>query len=120
MLALVAVILFFILRPSGNSPDHPKDPSELNRAESNFIYTKHAKCRMECRHIDASEVAEIYRTGKINYKKSEIENSRSPKYAIEGTTHDRQHVRIIYAPAKNGVVVVTVIDLEQEWQCACS
>ena len=38
-----------------------------------------------------------------------------PKYALEGNTHDGQHVRIIFANSPRGPVVVTVIDLEKEW-----
>jgi len=74
---------------------------------------------MECRHIDKSEVIEILRKGTIDYKKSNLIDF-SPKYAVEGITHDEQHVRIIFAQEENAVVVVTVIDLKQEWQCDCN
>lgn len=74
---------------------------------------------MDCRHIDESEVKEILEKGEINYKKSETA-ARNPKYAVEGMTHDNQQVRIIFAQDDGETVVVTVIDLDHEWQCDCN
>jgi len=75
---------------------------------------------MECRHIDESEVREILEKGDINYSKSEPGAMPDPKYALEGTTHDGQNVRIVFAPSQRGMVVITVIDLGVEWQCNCN
>ncbi|MBI2730112.1 MAG: DUF4258 domain-containing protein [Sphingobacteriales bacterium] len=91
----------------------------VNRNTTNFIYTKHARCRMDCRHIDESEVKEILHEGVVNYRKSQYENTDNPKYALEGWSHDKQHLRIVFAPTENAVVVVTVIDLETEFECHC-
>lgn len=74
---------------------------------------------MECRHIDESEVKEILDKGKINYAKSDPASRPDPKYALEGVTRDGQEVRIIFAPAEKGMVVITVIDLQKEWSCNC-
>ncbi|MGN6618357.1 MAG: DUF4258 domain-containing protein [Ilyomonas sp.] len=92
----------------------------LNRNPSHISYSKHARCRMGCRHIDESEVKQILREGKINYSKSELKADECHKrYAVEGITHDDQKVRIIFAPCWDEVTVVTVIDLEKEWPCDC-
>jgi len=91
----------------------------INRHPDHLIYTKHARCRMDCRHIDEAEVQEILQQGRINYRKSEPAGRPDPKYALEGTTHDGQQVRIVFAPAKRGMVVITVIDLGTEWSCDC-
>ncbi|OQP45016.1 hypothetical protein A4H97_33170 [Niastella yeongjuensis] len=91
----------------------------INRHPGHLIYTKHARCRMGCRNIDEAEVEEILEKGRINYRKSEPAGRPDPKYALEGTTHDGQQVRIIFAPAKRGMVVITVIDLDHEWSCDC-
>ena len=74
---------------------------------------------MKCRQIDDSEVKEILENGRINYDKSEPAGRPDPKFALEGRTHDNQHVRIVFAPAERGLVVITVIDLEKEWICNC-
>jgi hypothetical protein len=91
----------------------------LNRNASTLIYSKHARCRMDCRHISESEVVEVLKKGHINYSKSDMRGQPDPKYAIEGLTVDGQEVRIIFANSPRGIVVVTVIDLENEWKCNC-
>jgi hypothetical protein len=91
----------------------------IDRHPDRLIYTKHARCRMGCRHIDEAEVREILEKGRINYRKSEPAGRPDPKYALEGTTRDGQEVRIIFAPGKRGMVVITVIDLGTEWSCDC-
>jgi hypothetical protein len=92
----------------------------LNRNPSHINYSKHAQCRMGCRHIDESEVKQILREGKVNYRKSELKADECNKrYAVEGITHDDQKVRIIFAPCSDEVTVVTVIDLDKEWPCNC-
>lgn len=96
-----------------------KDSGDINRTTNSIIYTKHARCRMDCRHIDESEVKEILHDGTINYAKSEYKNTDNPKYALEGWSHDKQHLRIVFAPAEDAVVVVTCIDLENEFECHC-
>jgi hypothetical protein len=91
----------------------------LNRQAASLIYSKHARCRMGCRHISEEEVKDILHHGRINYGKSDMRGSPDPKYAIEGGTKDGQEVRIIFANSPRGIVVVTVIDLENEWKCNC-
>lgn len=90
----------------------------FDRNTTNLIFSKHARCRMDCRKIDESEIREILKSGTINYKK--IQNDKRGKtYPVEGLTHDKQHVRIVFAPKDDGLVVVTVIDLDTEWSCNC-
>ena len=98
--------------------EKPEEVEGFNRNTSNLIFSKHAKCRMDCRKINESEVKEILKSGKINHKK--IQNDKRGKtYPVEGYTHDKQHVRIVFAPKGDGLVVVTVIDLDTEWKCDC-
>jgi hypothetical protein len=91
----------------------------FKRHFEHLVYTKHAKCRMDCRHIDESEVKEILEYGAINYNKIE-NNDKGKSYPLEGVTHDKQHVRIVFAPKKENLVVVTVIDLDKDWNCECN
>ncbi|MGG9963483.1 DUF4258 domain-containing protein [Ferruginibacter sp. SUN106] len=90
----------------------------FNRHSGHLIYTKHAKCRMECRHIDETEVQEILDNGTLNNNKIE-ESDKGKSYPLEGVTHDKQHVRIVFAPKQENLVVVTVIDLDKDWYCDC-
>jgi hypothetical protein len=91
----------------------------FDRRISYLEYSKHAKCRMQCRRISQAEVEEIMQDGKINYTKSDLQNARCPRYAIEGVTVDNQKVRIVFAQCNDKTEVVTVIDLNTEWSCEC-
>ena len=84
-----------------------------------LYYTKHAKCRMECRTIDQDEVEDILANGRINWKKSEINDEPCATYAIEGRTSDNQNVRIVYANCSRETKVVTTIDLDKHYDCTC-
>lgn len=102
-----------VTRPSGSY-------EKFDRATTNLFFTKHAKCRMQCRGITQQEVKDILVNGTVNYNKSNLQDPRGLTYAIEGMTRDRQHVRIIFAPKRQHVTVVTVIDLEVEYACNCN
>lgn len=94
------------------------DDIPFDRHTTHLIYSKHARCRMECRHIDESEVKEILEAGQLNSNKIES-GDKGKSYPLEGITHDKQHVRIVFAPKQESLVVVTVIDLDNEWPCDC-
>lgn len=86
--------------------------------DATYFFTKHARCRMECRHITQKEVKEIVQQASINFAKSEPDAPHGAKYALEGyTSKDQQHVRIIVAPKKRHLTIVTVIDLDEDWTC---
>lgn len=134
LVIVLGISLFFVKRCRQNDPVNPrvttdkkrKDPSSdvdrnrgFDRRVSYLEYSNHAKCRMQCRKISQAEVEEIMRDGTVNYKKSDLQNTRCPRYALEGVTRDDQRVRIIYAQCDNKTEVVTVIDLNTEWSCDC-
>jgi hypothetical protein len=114
-------------KPKVTTNDNRKDPASNNtnrdkgfdRRTSLLEYSNHAKCRMQCRKISQAEVEEIMRDGKINYTKSDLQNARCPRYAVEGVTSDNQRVRIVYAQCNEKTEVVTVIDLETDFACHC-
>jgi hypothetical protein len=130
ILFAIAIVVLFIRKLNcsanygdGNKAEQAGGTVNRNRGfdrRTSFLeYTKHAHCRMECRQISESEVEEIMRTGTINYRKSEVSGKPCPTYALEGTTHDNQHVRIVFAQCDHKTKVVTTIDLEHEWPCHC-
>ena len=110
---------------SNSSQDKTNSSEEVNRNRgfdrrtSYLEYTIHAKCRMDCRHITQLEVEDIMRNGTINYRKSDVDATPCPTYAIEGTTVDDQRVRIVFAQCDHTTKVVTCIDLNTEWECHC-
>jgi uncharacterized DUF497 family protein len=136
LIALMAVAIIVIKTCKNNNQPEPKpkvttdktkDPASnptnrdkgFDRRTSLLEYSNHAKCRMQCRKISQAEVEEIMRDGKINYTKSDLQNARCPRYAVEGITNDNQRVRIVYAQCNESTTVVTVIDLETDFECHC-
>ena len=105
-------------RKSENTTTINRDKG-FDRRISYLEYSKHAKCRMQCRKISQEEVEEIMAGGKINYHKSDLQNARCPRYAVEGITGDNQKTRIVFAQCNDKTTVVTVIDLDREWSCDC-
>ena len=123
---LLALAVFLVKTFSKSRQKDPKTPVAepsrergFDRRTSFLEYSKHAKCRMECREISTSEVEEIMKIGKVNYRKSDLKNARCPTYAIEGRTSDTQDVRIVFAQCNEKTVVVTVIDLDTDFECSC-
>jgi hypothetical protein len=115
-------------KPSPTQPQQPGRPNqpaeegnELNHELSSqkLYYTKHARCRMDCRNISETEVRDILQRGKENRRKSEPNAPDCPKYALEGVTKDGQKVRMIFADCNNETRVITVIDLNNEHYCDC-
>lgn len=118
---LLLYLVFFHKPDDAHRPArNKKDNREAAFRNQRIYYTRHAQCRMECRNIDESEVKEILKDGKINYSKSDLKSKPCPKYAVEGTTHDKQHVRIIVGNCSSQASIVTVIDLDNEYECDCN
>ncbi len=95
--------------------------SGLNRNITELVYTKHARCRMDCRHFTEKEILEILKDGKLNKQKSQPEDLPCPSYALEGTTSDGQKARVIFASCDQDMVkVITCIDLNKKYKCDCN
>jgi hypothetical protein len=107
------------VRNNDERTDNQKSNLDIFRDPSaEYYFTKHARCRMKCRHITQEEIKEIVQQAEVNYKKSDLGAPQGPKYALEGvTSKDRQHVRIIVAPKQRHLTIVTVIDLGEDWEC---
>ena len=128
VLILAALLLFYVKtkqrgpRPrivEDNITAPVKNELSINRNASKIIFSNHARCRMACRHIDESEVKEILANGKINVNRIQ-QDERGTTYPLEGITHDRQRVRIVFASkGNNALEVVTCIDLDTDWACDC-
>ncbi|HVZ55440.1 MAG TPA: DUF4258 domain-containing protein [Chitinophagaceae bacterium] len=107
-------------RGGGREPAANPDRNRgLDRRVSFLEYTRHARCRMACRHITQAEVEQILREGTINYRKSDVNAHPCPTYAVEGYSSDNQHLRIVFAQCDYTTKVVTCIDLGHEWACHC-
>ncbi len=124
LIFLLAISLFSSCNPA-SSEQTKNDPAARITSEpfdrhGSLVLTKHARCRMDCRHITVKEIHEILDEGTINYAKSEPDAKPDPKYALEGYTEEHQHLRIIIAPEREKLIVITCIELDVEWTCHCN
>lgn len=81
-------------------------------------YTHHARCRMSCRKFDEDEVEQVLRDGVLDPERTRLDGA-CPSHALEGTTRDGQRARMVFAACSTETRVVTVIDLDTDWPCAC-
>ena len=134
ILVIGVLLLLLVLFRGFRSCIMPADHSKTSQAKEqsitkgdqrsawrrrSLVYTRHARCRMECRNISESEVAAIQKYGSINYGKSDLHDSPCATYAAEGFTSDKQHVRIVFGACEKITTVITCIDLEVEHGCDC-
>jgi hypothetical protein len=87
--------------------------------DTKFYYTKHALCRMDCRHITEHELREVLQRGMVNESKSNAQDKPCPTYAIEARTDEGQRLRIVFAKCTDEVKVITCIDLDHDFECDC-
>jgi hypothetical protein len=106
--------------PLKNDPSSRVSSRDPFDPRARLILTKHALCRMDCRHITVKEIHEVLDHGTINYGKSEPDARPDPKWAVEGFTDEHQHLRIIVAPEEENLIVITCIELGVEWTCHCN
>jgi hypothetical protein len=106
--------------PVKNGPSPRVSSRDPFDRHGRLIFTKHARCRMDCRHITEKEIHEILDDGIINFAKSEPDARPDPKYALEGYTAEQQHLRIIIAPDEEKLIVITCIEIGVEWTCHCN
>jgi hypothetical protein len=124
ILRLLLIVPLFLGCHSRSSDSNGSDHEGTNREPFNrraeLVFTRHARCRMDCRHITAVEIHEVLDNGIINYGKSEPDSRPDPKYAVEGYTAEQQHLRIIVAPENAKLIIITCIELGVEWSCHCN
>lgn len=87
-----------------------------------LVFSKHGRCRMDCRMIDLDEVRSTLQQGQINWEKSEPQPARAdhcPSYAFEGRSEDGQMLRVVYGLCDRETLIITAIDLENEYDCDC-
>ena len=127
-LAVLVVAALFIKRCNNGNTTGPRPNittdnvnrnNGLDRRTEFLEYTKHAICRMDCRHITQEEIKYILQNGTINYRKSEASGHPCPTYALEGYSPEKQHLRVVFAQCDTKTKVVTCIDLDTEFECHC-
>jgi hypothetical protein len=91
----------------------------FDRTPSHLYYTRHALCRMDCRHISKDDIKEIMRKGIINFNKSNRRDRPCPTFALQGETGDGEKLRVVFAQCDDETKVVTCYNLEEDFDCHC-
>ncbi len=100
-------------------PTAPSDTPILDRLRARpLAYTRHARCRMDCRKISEEEVRAVLATGALDPSRTRQDGS-CPSYAVEGRSRDGQNLRIVYGGCDDVTLVITAIDLDTRWPCTC-
>jgi len=112
----LALLVIYIKRVS-----HEPTARELfDRHPAHLAYTKHALCRMDCRHISKEDIQEIIDRGIINLNKSDRNDKPCPTYALQGQTGEGESLRVIFAQCGEETKVITCYNLKKEFECHCS
>ena len=115
--AVVVIALSFVAK---KNLSQTKSPSPIKGNSDKIIITKHAKCRMKCRNIDRSEIDHTLKKGKVNRRKSNYQKKPCPIESREAFSQkDKQKIRVVAAKCLDVVKIITVIDLDNEYQCNC-
>lgn len=112
---LLLVFVAFIIRRW----NEPKQREAFDRHPAQLYYTRHALCRMDCRHISKEEITEIVDHGAINFNKSNRRATPCPTFALQGRTASGENIRVIFAQCDGQTKVITCYNLEEEFSCNC-
>lgn len=115
IILLIALFLIFLIR-RWNEPA-PKEA--FDRHPTSLSFTKHARCRMDCRHISEEEIREIMGKGIINFNHSNKRDRPCPTFALQGRTTSGESIRVIFAQCPTETKVVTCYNLEEDFECSC-
>jgi len=115
-LFIVLALLFIFIYKRWHEP---RLREAFDRHPAQVYYTKHALCRMDCRHISKEDINEIMENGIINLNKSNRFDRPCPTFALQGQTSDGEKLRIILAQCNKETRVITCYNLEEDFECHC-
>jgi hypothetical protein len=115
-LIFVLILLFVLIYKRWHEP-FPREA--FDRHPSHLYYTKHALCRMDCRHISKEEINEIMEKGIINFNRSDRRDRPCPTFALQGETNGGEKLRVIFAQCNDETKVVTCYNLKEDFECHC-
>jgi hypothetical protein len=115
-LVLLLLVLVIFIRRVGKEPPRRE---AFDRHPERLTYTRHARCRMDCRGIDQGEIAEIMEKGIINFSKSNRRGGPCPVFALQGRTAGGESIRVIFAQCPEETRVITCYNLETDFACNC-
>jgi hypothetical protein len=115
----LVIILLFLAIFIWKRSHEPQAREAFDRHPSHLQYTKHALCRMDCRHISEDDIMEIMHDGIINFYNSNRNDKPCPTYALQGETSEGKKLRVIFAQCNKETRVVTCYNLRENFECHC-
>ena len=112
LLAILIVIIYFVYQGRNT-------PSELIYNGKIVEIADHAACRMDCRKVSKEDVRQVLLKGKQNDEKSEPNHPSCPRFVLESKTNNKEALRIVIADCEDKAILITVIDLKNNYKCDC-
>lgn len=97
----------------------PAAREALDRHPAHLSYTRHARCRMDCRHISEADIQAVLDHGVINLAKSDSHDRPCPTLAVQGETEGGESIRVILAQCPAETRIITCYNLHREFECHC-
>ena len=104
--------------PAPSQEAAPSDPLLAGMAAQPLEFSRHARCRMQCRHVATAEIESALRTGTIDPSRTRTDG-RCDSHAVHSTGSEGERLRVVFAACETETLVVTVIDLDTDWPCDC-
>jgi len=121
LIAFVVLGVFTLVSKKGsqNFSDGFFQTFDKKTDQSDIVLTKHAKCRMQCREIRIEEIQDALQNGRVNQRKSNSNAKPCPIKAFEKKSLDGPKIRVVAAKCQEVTKIVTVIDLDNSYDCYC-
>jgi hypothetical protein len=116
-LIIVLLLLFVFIYKRWQEPVRHE---AFDRHPAHLYYTKHALCRMDCRHISKEEINEIMQKGIINFNKTHLHDQPCPTFALQGQVTSGEKIFVVFAQCSDETKVVTCYNLEHDFECHCA
>lgn len=97
----------------------PKKKLAFNRSPSRIEYTRLALCLMDCYHISANDIADIFKTGKVNTDKTNLKEKPFPVFAIEGITSNKFNMLMVVIQSGNVAKIKSCYRADETFICNC-
>jgi len=116
LLLLLLVFLTFLIRRW----NEPKRREAFDRNPQQLVYTANALCRMSCRSISKTEIAEIMEKGIINFNLSDRRYQPCPIFTLQGQTAGGELIRVVFEQCRDKTAVLNCYNMKKEFNCTCA
>lgn len=117
---LGSLIMYFMVF---KDKDYIKTPEQIIKEQlqhRKFVVTDQGLCFMKCTNISEVEIKNLFKTGSINYNKSEVHNKPCKKYTLEGVISSGDKVSVLCGLCDLETTIISVKNIQTEKDtCKC-